>query len=158
MPDSVNEAGTLKKALLALAIAWLPILTTLAGGLWAVYLFVEQQENDTKSRYFEARKPYREKQLDLYFQMSEITAKMIWETPADPEWKNNSNLFKKLFWQVSLVGEDDMNAPLIDYLGQIKICEEQTCQNAGPYFASAHERLMKAFRRSLDKAWRDTPH
>jgi hypothetical protein len=155
-----GDKAKAQSALLTVALAWLPILTPVVGAVWAVYLFTSQHQVELKTRYFEAQKAYREKQLELYFATSDVTAKMIWETSDSKEWEDDSKLLKKLFYQVSLVGDQSMLEPLETYVGEVKLCEEQknyNCGNYAPVRAAAHERLMKAFRKSLDLTWRGTP-
>jgi len=74
-------------------------------------------------------------------------------TPSDPEWKKDYQHFSRLFWELSLVYDDDVLNPLLDVMSELKICDEQNCVNRGPYLAAAHERLMKKLRSGIERSW-----
>jgi hypothetical protein len=77
-----------KLGLLALAQAWLPVLTAVIGALWGLILFINNQQQladqanalsrkESASRWIEARKPFLEKQLSVYFEITQTAGKIV---------------------------------------------------------------------------------
>ncbi len=93
----------------------LPVLTAVGGGLWGAFVYIEQQrsaqeqaahaaESAARTRLLEAQQPFLTRQLDLYFETSEVLGRLVMLTPGTPEFDEAESRFWALYWsELSMV-------------------------------------------------------
>jgi len=111
---------------LALLQGVLPAMTAIIGGLYVLRTHVEdqaraeralaeQQKQATTARYFEARKPFYDKQLGLYFEAARVGGLLATLDPASPEWTTNKARFYALYWsELSMVEDRSVEASMVN--------------------------------------------
>lgn len=152
---------------------WLPVLTVVGGALWGLYTYLDHQKEaqrllaievrkDAITRTVEARKPFLEKQLALYFETAQVAGKIVTLTPTDDEWKGVERRFWELYWSELSMVEDraveeamvKFSKKLYDYTARKKftvtnVKEEELKR---PLFEAAFE-LAHAIRKSIENEW-----
>ena len=87
--------------LIDLLKAWLPIVTVVAGGIWAVFVYFDQREPPAKAAppAAAAANPDLEKRkFALFTEVSQLAATLANE-PVDSEtWKTAETRFRTLYW------------------------------------------------------------
>jgi hypothetical protein len=89
--------------------AWLPLVITIIGGLWAFLLFLDQQrinieqrtlqrESENIIRWREAWKPYYDRQIVLFTELSRTLGKLAVAEVNSDEWTIAHRRFKELRW------------------------------------------------------------
>jgi hypothetical protein len=107
-----------KTHLLAVAQAWLPVLTAVVGALWGLYVFMDQQKHIADQanselqkghalRLIEARKPFLEKQLAVYFDITHVAGELVAiGDPASKNWDPLKQRFLTLYLAEGLLVSD----------------------------------------------------
>ena len=80
-----------------------------AALIFGLYQFNYQQKQ-------EAKKPVRERQLSLVFEVSDVTATIAALKPSDEERKKAENRFRTLYWGPIVLAEDqDLLQRMVDF-------------------------------------------
>lgn len=164
MPETTSHK------LLSLIQAWLPVLTVVVGSLWALYTYLAHQQEvqsaaavqaqkEAATRLIEARKPFLEKQLALYFETAQITGKLATITPDTGEWEGVERRFWELYWsELSMVEDSVVEAAMVEF-GKALADFTSTYRTAPdkeekkrPLHSAAYE-LAHALRRSMESGW-----
>jgi hypothetical protein len=119
---------TVGHRVLRLAQSWLPVLTVVGGALWALYTYLDhqaevarnvnlQERRDTNIRLLEARKPFLEKQLALYFETAAVVGKIVTITPDyTREWPEVERRFWELYWsELAMVEDEAVEAAMVKF-------------------------------------------
>jgi hypothetical protein len=54
---------------------WLPVLTTVGGGLWGLWLYFDHRKDGQRARLIESQKAFLELQLRLYSEVAVVAGK-----------------------------------------------------------------------------------
>lgn len=103
----------------------LPVLVALAGGIWAVITYIDKQsvarleeariaEQEAQTRLLEAQQPFLERQLDLYFETSEVLGRLAMADPGSDVFSTAEDRFWALYWsELSLVESHGVEAAMV---------------------------------------------
>jgi hypothetical protein len=118
---------------IALIKALGPTLAASGSALWIVITYLrhqkearqahmEQADRENKTRMFEARKPFNDKQLELYSLVAHITGKIVTTTDfSSPESKADIRRFKQLFWtELSMVEDEPVKKAMQCFSAQLE--------------------------------------
>jgi len=161
--------------LLALAQAWLPILTPVVGAIWGLYVFVgnenaareqaaTQSVREGRTRLIEAQRPFLEQKLKLYFEAAEVTGRLATSNWNDPtgDWILDDRRFWVLYYAVlAVVEEGDVASAMIN-CGAILLELKQT-KDAGDraekvaLLKTAALSLAHSIRDDIKRSWGSTP-
>jgi hypothetical protein len=159
-----------------IVLAWiqglLPTMTAVVGALWIAYKYVDekreaqeqnlrQAESEAATRALEARKPFLDRQLAIYFEAAEVAGKIVTiEDFKNDEWRSNRLRFSQLFWTVlSLVEDDKVKDAMVKFSDQLDLVESMTVPgtNAPEAARSDLEQraygLARSFKESLENSW-----
>ncbi len=93
----------------AQVISILSACIAVAALIFGLYQFNYQQKQ-------EAKKPVRERQLSLVFEVSDVTATIAALKPGDEERKKAENRFRTLYWGPIVLAEDqDLLQRMVDF-------------------------------------------
>jgi hypothetical protein len=116
---------TISRRLLGVVQAWLPVLTVVVGALWGLYTYLAHEREVAQSntsqerratRNVEARKPFLEKQLALYFEAAQVLGKMVTITPDAGEWPGVERRFWELYWsELAMVEDKTVEAAMVEF-------------------------------------------
>jgi hypothetical protein len=110
---------------------WLPILTVVVGGVWGLFTYIEaqkaaeqtrqtEQDKLTRAREQEAQQPFLKKQLELYFETSQVIGKLVTLDAAQDEWKSAASRYWALYWsELSLVEHEVVKKAMQKYAGAL---------------------------------------
>jgi hypothetical protein len=109
--------------LLTLVQALFPIVVSVATAIWAINAYLDQQkvalaqqEAAEAARANEARKPFYEKQLTLYFEAAKVVGLLSTETPTTDVWKDAKKRFYALYWsELSMVEDQGVEQGMVKF-------------------------------------------
>jgi hypothetical protein len=156
-------------AILQLVQGVLPALTAILGGLWVVFTYLDHQQTthkeelessirDTRIRLLEARKPFIDKQLSLYIEVTQLAGKLISNTPdLKEEWKEDYRRFEQLYWaELVLVEDDGVRAAMQKFYTILKWANTQPGPVPDEQWRPLEEsssNLAQAVRKSIEASW-----
>jgi hypothetical protein len=174
MPDPTDAPS---HKLLGIVQAWLPVLTVVVGALWALYTYLghereiagarhEQEQQNLATQTVEARKPFLEKQLALYYETAQVIGKIVTMTPDADEWPACERRFWELYWSELVMVEDsdvggsmkEFSEQLSDYKSKYKSVASQSPEKLEElkqllYIAALH--VAEKIRGSIARQWGD---
>jgi hypothetical protein len=95
-----------------------PTLATLGSALWIAFTYfahqkearalqLEQAQKENQTRMLEARKPFVQRQLELYTETSQVAGRVVTLFKiGNQEWESSVKRFYQLFWTELSVVED----------------------------------------------------
>ena len=110
---------------------WLPILTVVAGGIWGLFTYIEaqtaadqqrriEQDKLERAREQDAQQPFLKKQLELYFETSQVIGKLITLDPSQSDWASAETRYWALYWsELSLVEHEVVKKAMQKYAGAL---------------------------------------
>jgi hypothetical protein len=113
---------TAKERWVGLAERVVPLLLTimvpLAGGLWAVYLYLGNQRDvstkqaieqsaQSRARFLELQRPFIDKQFATYNEFVKVIGDLLTPYAAYTEWRDVVDAYWKLHWSGVALFEDD---------------------------------------------------
>lgn len=155
------------KEILGLIKDWLPSLTVVVGAIWALYKYLDHQEevqrnakiqseNLAITRRIEAQKPFLEKQLRLYFEAAEVAGRLATLKPENEKWETNENRFWQLYWsELSVIETSEVENAMVaigDILPAYKAAPKDVQTNAD--LDNAIYDLAHAIRNGIESGWR----
>jgi hypothetical protein len=170
------------QALLALIPALLPAMTAILGGLWVVFTYLDHQQEQDKAqrrlaeqqqaeaarqtarqqedlarqnniRQFEARKPFVQKQFDLYNETAAVVGRLITLDPKSDEWAKSSIRFWQLYWsELSVVEDKAVEAAMVRFGNALQAFHRD--QRTQVDLQQASIDLAHALRKSIEESWR----
>jgi hypothetical protein len=156
---------------------FLPVLTAVVGGVWAVWLFTSahrdaalaaaNQASDTaQTRLIEAQKPFLDKQLELYVRASKTVGTLIiiadgnkdgafqkWAPEDASQWADAKRGFLSLFWaELPMVENTDVETAMVNVRDALKAYENFNHLNS--QLQKRAYCLGHAIRKSIEEGWR----
>jgi predicted DNA-binding WGR domain protein len=149
-----------------------PTFGTVGSAVWIAYTYFDRQreahtqqllqlEKENKTRMLEARKPFNDRQLALYSEVSQVTGRIVTSTNfSNGEWAANVVRFWQLFWtELSMVEDERVKQAMQRFGKQLNIMIE-----AGRESEDAREKELKllqqrgyqlasALRASIEDSW-----
>lgn len=93
----------------ATLLSFIPTLIAAGALVLSLYQFNNQQEQEIK-------KPIREKQLNLVFELSDVASRIAVLKPDDVERKKAEARFQELYWGPSVyIQDDDLRAWMVEF-------------------------------------------
>jgi hypothetical protein len=151
----------------------LPVLTVVIPAVWAFYTYLDHQKEiaraaaaqsakEASTRLIEARRPFLEKQLQLYFETAHVTGALI-TFRLGAEWDKNRTRFWELYWsELSMVEDHGVEAAMVKF-GQalddwmaIGDDTRNKPEKQSPLQEAAYE-LAHAMRASIEREWSGAP-
>jgi hypothetical protein len=160
-----------KSHLLTIFEKWLPSLTVVVGAVWGLYTFVDHQkqlerearrqaDSAQESRNFEARKPFLEKQLALYLEVSKLSGYLVTHQPTDADWHANFVRHEAMYWSdLAMVQSPAVETAMADLARALVIYSDGSVTNQEEKerrqteAAAAASRLAHAIRQDLEGTW-----
>jgi hypothetical protein len=99
----------------------LTLMVPLAGGLWAVYLYLENQRDvstkqaieqnaQTRARFLELQKPFIDQQFATYNEFVKVIGDLLTADVGPGQWRDVVAAYWKLHWSgVALVEDDEVH-------------------------------------------------
>jgi hypothetical protein len=143
---------------------WLPVLTAVGGGLWALWLYIDhrretrnagekERARTAETRLLESRKPFLELQLRLYFDAARVAGVLITETFNSPDWEEAVKRFWSLYWAELSVVESKAVETAMFRLGEaIKIYTKEGGKDKSDLQSAAYD-LAHNIRWAIADAW-----
>ena len=125
-------------------------IVTIVMALWTLYHFLA-------TRRMEARQPFLNKQLELYFRAVAVVGKFAALEPIkDDVWKKNEDEFWALYWsELSVVESAEVEAAMIKVGKAVKAYrQEPTDKQKKKVLENASYDLAHAIRKSISRGWR----
>lgn len=155
---------TRSRLLERIVTVFLPVLATVAGGIWAVLLFVASAADTAEKRCIEAqqaelgrlveaRKTFLEKRLKLYEDATVIAGHLV-DSPVDPNWHIQAATFAKLADStLRLVSDQEADRAIDEFRTAY---QGYGTLNTGPsreVAAAAARKMGAAFKKSIILGW-----
>jgi hypothetical protein len=143
---------------------WLPVLTGVGGGLWALWLYIdhkretraaeeEERAKAAETRLIESRKPFLELQLRLYFDAARVAGVLVTETFDSLPWHEAVKRFWALYWAELAMVESNAVETAMVRLGQaIKIYTKESGRDKSDLQSAAYD-LAHNIRWAIADAW-----
>jgi hypothetical protein len=164
----------LTTAILALIQGLLSAMTAIIGGLWVAFTYLEhqtkarkEQEEQTKrentARLLEARKPFIDKQLELYIRTAKVAGALVSVNTGIPraEWMKTFREFEELYWtELSMVEDERVKQAMQDLYPRLKWARDQAevvPEEKWLAIQQSSYRLAKALRSSIEATWNLNP-
>jgi hypothetical protein len=160
-----------RSQLLTIIEKWLPSLTVVVGAVWGLYTFIDHQkqldrearrqaDSAQESRNFEARKPFLEKQLALYVEVSKLSGYLVTHQPTDADWRASFVRHEAMYWSdLAMVQSPaveaamgDLARALVNYSNDPTSNQEEKDRKRTEA-AGAASRLSHAMREDLEGIW-----
>src|SRR5882757_604759 len=111
------------EATLSIVQALFPIAASLATAIWVVNGYfdqqkasLEQQRTAEVARASEARKPFYEKQLTLYFEAARVAGALATLDPKSSQWADTKQRFYALYWsELSMVEDSRVEYGMVNF-------------------------------------------
>jgi hypothetical protein len=149
----------------------LPVMTTIIGGLWVLFTYLDNQkheadarsqqytaqlnanEKEVKLRKFEARKPFLDKQFALYLELSGLVGRLLAIDTTDPQWqKDKMRLVEISSAEIRLLGDANV-AELTEEFA--KVIPFKNVDSMADSVGDSADKLTKALVKSIQESWRD---
>jgi hypothetical protein len=146
----------------------LPVLVALAGGIWALYNYMGQQERlamerrfeddrQTRARLIEAQRPFLTQQLALYFETSQLVGKIITQPPKTDEWSKLENRFWALYWsELAMVEHPVVESAMKNFGDQLATFRNDPSEAQRRILERRAYELAHAIRSGIVSAWGPT--
>jgi hypothetical protein len=167
----VDDRSNQTNGVLALAQAWLPVLTVVGGALWALYTYLDhakeaaktlalseknlaiernaQSERESRTRLIEAQKPFLDKQLNLYFETSQVVGRLVTEDLSSSNWTKDRARFEELYWsELTMVEHAEVASAMVEFRSVLR----SNPINMDTLRTSALT-LAHALRRGIEESW-----
>jgi hypothetical protein len=143
----------------------LPVLVALAGGFWALYNYMGQQERfamerrfederQTRARLIEAQRPFLTQQLALYFETSQLVGKLITQQPKTDEWAKLESRFWALYWsELAMVEHPVVEAAMKNFGDQLAVFRNDGSEAQRRTLERRAYELAHAIRSGIVSAW-----
>ena len=148
---------------------WLPVLAAIAGGLWAVFTYIDHQTSIAKEREISARqevevalvqaqRPFLERQMALYFETANIAGSLSRTAPGSGGWKKLEDRFWVLYWsELSLVEGPRVEASMIGFGDALKAYKQTADAHTRQALEIASYDLAHALRDEIRAGWGKPP-
>jgi hypothetical protein len=105
-----------------------PIVVSVGTAIWAINGYLDQQKAALAqqqaaevARANEARKPFFEKQLALYFETAKVVGSLATEAPYSDSWKIAKTRFYALYWsELSMVEDRGVEEGMVKFERTLK--------------------------------------
>jgi hypothetical protein len=153
------------QAILMLIQGLLPAMTAIVGGLWIVFTYlenqkiVEQQRSDQlrqqwRAQLIEARKPFLERQLKVYFDAANAIGKLVVGMQT-PEWDKAHDRFQELYWSdVVLVESKDVKTWIGFLQGHATVHREKRSDITAKIVKESAQKAVATIREDIESSWR----
>jgi len=143
--------------------AYWPIITAIVVAGWVAFTWLADQrklwenrrveaEKLAEVRLFEARKPFLDKQLQLYFETAQVVGRLVTLDRQSGAWSENAQRYRALYWsELSMVEHKIVETAMVRF-GAILDLHERT----GRYKSELEFRsycLAHAIRDAIQDAW-----
>ncbi len=151
--------------MLDLAVSWLPVLSVVVGGLWAIAMFFRdrraarrqaaaQNRRERRTRLIEAQKPFLDEQLKLYFETAGVVGRLVQSPRTTDQWRKDHDRFWELYWsQLSMVEHKVVEKSMVRFGKQLKAFNDKPTEKIPDALTSASLDLAHAFRRGIQLSW-----
>lgn len=100
-----------------------PVAAGIATAIWAVNGYLSAQDKDLQQRreaqevrVREARKPFDDQQLKLYFEAAKVAGILATSNPSSDLWKPNKTRFYALYWsELSMVEDPRVEGAMVNF-------------------------------------------
>jgi hypothetical protein len=100
---------------LDLGLKLLTPLLAVAAFVWGIYTYREAQHQQAETRRIEATRPYLDKQLALYIEATQVTARIATSGDA-AEVEKSLKRFRELYWgELALVEHGDVARAMVAF-------------------------------------------
>ena len=146
---------------------WPFIVPIVAGGWIAVTWLQDQRElevkrqteasNQTLVRRFEAQKPFRDKQFELYVETAKVVGKLV--TSSDltaAEWNENFQRYEQLYWtELSMVEDEGVKKAMQSFASKLLSIKEHGARDEDSKdLKDLAYQLALALRTSIENNWK----
>jgi hypothetical protein len=160
-----DALSPITKALLALIAGLLPAMTAIVGGLFAVFTYLDHQdeaqrliaiqlEKDRVSRLAQASQPYAKKQLDLFSETGRLLGKIISYGPTTQEYTDSRRRLKEIqHGEMMLIGGSKFVTEMENMESQLTQYEANPDDAQRKLISARAEGIGEAMRSELLYLW-----
>jgi hypothetical protein len=147
--------------------AWMPVAVVVAGGLWAVFTFVDSQADQARERELnaakearaalvQARRPFLERKMALFFEASKLAGTLSRTPVGTKDWQAAEARFWTLYWgEMSIVEEGAVEDRMKKFGDALNAHKELRDADTAKDLQLASYRLAHALRDELAADWGD---
>jgi hypothetical protein len=126
----IPKEGTMEKYIDTL-IKIFPILVAVAGGLWTLNTYFDNQRQasqleqaarvrEERSQLLQAQQPFLEHRWKAYIETSSVAGALVVLDTADPSWVNARRRFWELYWsELAMVETPDVATAMVNFAGKL---------------------------------------
>jgi len=129
---------------------------------WAAFTWISNHQNEVEkqnqARLFEARKPFLEKQLALYYELVQLAGPLAVDDPKSDEWKSRRKRFEQLaFADVPMLADEKVARALIDFRSFLDKRSSSAEKNDPRHGHVETFALAQAIRAAIQRTWLPDP-
>ncbi len=143
----------------------LPVLTAVAGGIWGLFVYIDNEREarlqdlknaaaTNRTRLIEARQPFLQKQLDLYFETAKILGDLVSADPDSDLWHKSERRFWALYWsELSMVETPALEEAMVECGNALTDFEANRTQDARQALDNTTYGVAHAIRTAIEQSW-----
>jgi hypothetical protein len=126
------------------------VVAVAVGGGWTLYTYLNAREDAARTALIEARKPFEVKRLELYLELSSVTAILV-ESKDKSELKKASERLANLYWgPMALVADKNVQQAMTNFGRCLDLPDSGCIHDSLPELAG---KLNQASRDCLAAGW-----
>src|SRR5262245_45254949 len=113
-------------------------ITAIAVAVWIAGTWLADQRKETEVRLFEARKPFLDRQLVMYTELTSIGGKLsTLSSSTNDEWLSNERRFMEIYWgELPALADDNVVHAAIRVYNNIEQFDKDASQESRRFFAN----------------------
>ena len=148
-----------------------PILVAVAGGLWTLNSYFDNQRQasqieqaarvrEERNQLLQAQQPFLEHRWKAYIETSSVAGALVVLDTADPSWTNARKRFWELYWsELAMVETPDVASAMVDFGGKLTAVDaalskdQTTLGNARRQLNASALTLAHTLKESIQSSW-----
>jgi hypothetical protein len=143
----------------------LPVLTAVVGGLWGLFVYIDNEnsarlqelksaEAANRARLIEAQQPFLQKQLALYFETAKVLGDLVSSDPESTQWLAAKQRFWALYWsELSMVEAHAVEAAMVDCGVALQNFAQERNSVTRSALNDATYKVAHAIRDAIEESW-----
>ena len=148
-----------------------PILVAVAGGLWTLNTYFDNQrqanqleqaarDKEQRSQLLQAQQPFLEHRWKAYIETSAVAGALVALDTTDPSWANARKRFWELYWsELTMVETPNVASAMVDFANKLSAVDaalgkdQAVLSNARSQLNAAALMLARALKESIQASW-----
>jgi hypothetical protein len=143
----------------------LTLLVPVAGGVWAVYVYLQSQSDlaakqaqeqlaQTRTRLVELQRPFIEQQFKTFKEFTSLVGDLLVYTGDRPRWDERMHAYWRMHWgDVALVEDEDVHRAKQLYGQALSAYVKEGNDGTYKNLQDASKELTSAMRRGIQNSW-----